>query len=338
MFRLTNTNQHRCTARALLSNCNITNTINPNSRCIQFQHLISQQDHNTLQLKYNHTQKLLDDTKTKYIKQIEIYQNTIHQLQQQNIENVNKYQTLFNEYISNNNVWNNKYNMLQNQCAQQRDQVQSLLTSKENTIQELEQKWQLVSSHNISIEKELKQLRKTQELLTPQTNDSPTIKNKPSFWHKNKSLRIIQTILFHQKDYYYRYEDLLSLFDDVLKSVGLFEYKVKDCLLTIQAINHCIKQMGTNSNAKHLTLQQFQCIIGSAMNIVGGELVNKDLFHKILPSKKWENRNNMIKSCVERRVKFDQMLSNIICDDYSNKTKKSRMSNVGFFVYFNYLI
>ncbi len=107
-------------------------------------------------------------------------------------------------------------------------------------VQELQDKHRFIQSNCIETQKELTQMKMNCKVLNQQTvNNNCSLPPAATKHYKEKVLKYIQTILFEQEKYNYNWDDLLEL----------FEYKIKDCLLTVEAIDNFLKECNSNINA-----------------------------------------------------------------------------------------
>ncbi len=160
------------------------------------------------------------------------------------------------EYVRNDKIWNNKYKLLHGQMQQismQYNEVHNenvntlncmhkVLLNKDSAMKQMESDQQNVmqelnNNHCTDIQKQLKQMQNKYKVLNEETlcdyNSMTRNKEPPTKHYKDKTIEYIKTILWKQKKYYYNYDDLLELFDEILKDFGVFVYNFKDSLLTV---------------------------------------------------------------------------------------------------------
>eukprot|EP01083_Nonionella_stella_P305599 1066638_1 len=108
----------------------------------------------------------------------------------------------------------------------------------------------------------------------------------PTGHYMSQAQEHIEMVLFKNPNYCFDEDSLLLLFGVILKEFGCMskDYKLKQCLLTVDAAKQCLISMGTGSGAQCIVLQQLmQSIISSLMLIKNGKLSNQQLLRKIMP-------------------------------------------------------
>ncbi len=66
-------------------------------------------------------------------------------------------------------------------------------------------------------------------------------------------------------------------------------------------------------------------------HVVHQSLLNKELIKQILPQQNRKHQNNIIITCIERRIRFNRGETEMLCTDYSDEKRESHMYMVIFY-------
>ena len=158
-------------------------------------------------------------------------------------------------------------------------------------------------------------------------------RRRPSTHHIKEIVDYVVTILFGNVRYDCIYDDVLMVFDGVMRAKDFSPFKVSDSMHAVRALHDFYQQMGTGSGsgAQREKLKTVQTVTSSLMRLTpNGGLINRTLFTgrgpNILPQTHKTTRNPFVEESRRRRLHFNRNPdSRTLSKSYFNETREPRM-------------
>ena len=237
--------------------------------------------------------------------------------------------------LASDNVSREQYNALYQELQTNHRRYQEALGNQHNQhiqeINKLQQRNENLVRHCADIEGRYKDIKSKYNKIIPEILSSDGSRASPSVYLKNKVFVTMKALLFGHHEYVYSCDDTLDLFDDILNYLNPdFIFKISDCMYSMKAIYAFLHGLGTGKGANRLKLQHLQIATASVMYIENNKLMNKDLIKLITPQQSRQCINSFVTGCFSRRLLFDRKQSKIVCKEYKDETRSSRMNTYVF--------